>query len=70
MTDLRILLYSIWHAYGEKCLSVSQVIAVRKKPSNKLIELIYCIRLWIAIGFAREAYRAYTYANYFLDDEY
>lgn len=69
MMNLRILLYSTWHAYGEKCHSISKKIAIRKQPSNKLIEMIYCIRLLIAIGFAREALRAINYANHFLEDD-
>lgn len=68
MINLRILLYFIWHAYGEKCLSFSQKIAVRKEPPNKFVEFVYCIRLWIAIKFAREALRAFNYANHFIDD--
>lgn len=67
MIDFRILFYLIWHAYGEKCISFAQKIAVRKEPSNKLVCLVYYIRLKIAIELAHEALRAFNYANHYID---
>lgn len=70
MMDVKVLLYLFWHGYGERCLSVSEMLAVRKEPSHVLVKLVCYIRLRIAIHLAREALRAFQYADHFLDDAY